>query len=198
VRVLRRDEGERVPETGAVGSVQEALVELPASVLADVWRAESLEPLARSYWRLVRRISLGAIRVAYEPDAQVVFLLSRRLPLLRFHPPEYEAGGTDGSVTWRIERGLLGASEGRGQGYLRIAVRREGPDPAGPDRELLRVVCEVRNFYPLIRGRGRFARFGAWLYAQTQLRLHALVCNAFLRSLARLELPPPPGDGRGG
>ncbi len=37
---------------------------------------------------------------------------------------------------------------------------------------------------------GRFARFGAWLYGQTQLRIHVLVCNAFLRSLARLDLPP--------
>ena len=31
---------------------------------------------------------------------------------------------------------------------------------------------------------------GAWLYGQTQLRIHVLICNGFLRSLARLDLPP--------
>ena len=36
------------------------------------------------------------------------------------------------------------------------------------------------------------ARFGAWLYSQTQLRIHILVCNAFLRSLARTRAPAPP------
>jgi hypothetical protein len=193
--VLRREEAERVPETGAVQSVQEAEVALPAERLVEVWREESLEPLARSYWRLLRRVSLGAIRVVYEPEARVVVLLSRRLPLLRFHAPEYEAGERSGSVTWRIERGLLVAPEGRGQGYLRIAVRREGPDPADAGRELLRVLCEVRNFYPWIRGRGRFARLGARVYGRTQLRIHVLVCNAFLRSLARLELPGPARRG---
>ena len=48
----------------------------------------------------------------------------------------------------------------------------------------------MKNFYPWLRGGGRFARFGAWFYGQTQLRIHVLVCNAFLRSLARLDLPP--------
>ena len=48
----------------------------------------------------------------------------------------------------------------------------------------------MRNFYPWLRGSGRFARFGAWLYSQTQLRIHVLVCNGFLRSLAALDLPP--------
>ena len=47
----------------------------------------------------------------------------------------------------------------------------------------------VRNFYPWLRGSGAFARFGAWLYAQTQLRIHVIVCNAYLRSLPRLDFP---------
>ena len=51
------------------------------------------------------------------------------------------------------------------------------------------VRLEVRNFYPWLRGSGRFARFGAWLYGQTQLRIHRLVCNAFLRSLGRRLTP---------
>ena len=62
---------------------------------------------------------------------------------------------------------------------------------ANPTLNLLKTVrVEVRNFYPWLRGSGRFARFGAWLYGQTQLRIHVIVCNGFLRSLARLNLPP--------
>ena len=37
--------------------------------------------------------------------------------------------------------------------------------------------------------RQRAARIGAWLYGQTQLRIHRLVCNAFLRSLGRRLTP---------
>ena len=51
------------------------------------------------------------------------------------------------------------------------------------------VRLEVRNFYPWLRGSERFARIGAWLYGQTQLRIHRLVCNAFLRSLGRRLTP---------
>jgi hypothetical protein len=31
---------------------------------------------------------------------------------------------------------------------------------------------------------------GTWLYSNTQLRIHVLVCRLFLRSLVRLDLPP--------
>jgi hypothetical protein len=180
--VLTREGTERVPETGAVESVQEAEVVLPRELLEQLWRPEYLERLARSYWRFLNRISLGLIRVVYESDARTIVALSRRLPLLRFRAPEYETAPDRGSVTWRIERGLLVAREGRGSGYLRILVRRASPTA-------VRVRLEVRNFYPWLRGSGRFARFGTWLYAQTQLRIHVLVCNAFLRSLARVDLP---------
>ena len=44
------------------------------------------------------------------------------------------------------------------------------------------------NFYPVIAGWGWFARVGRFLYNQTQLRIHVIVTNAFLRSLANLDL----------
>jgi hypothetical protein len=158
-------------------------VTVPADLLDALWSPEYLERLARSYWRYLNRVTLGLVRVVYGPDYRAVVLCSRRLPLLRFEAPEYETGPGSGQVTWTIERGLLVASEGRGEGFLRIGVSR-------PAEERVRVRLEVRNFYPWLRGSGRFARFGAWLYAQTQLRIHVLVCNGFLRSLARLDLPP--------
>jgi hypothetical protein len=190
VRLLRAEEGERVAEVGAVSSAQEAEVTLPTSVLERIWRPEHLERLGRAYWRHLTRATLGLIRVAYDEDSRTVALLSRRLALLRFHAPEYETAADQASVTWRIEGGLLVAAEGRDSGLLRIRVeRRPEVDRTGATTRV-RVRMEVRNFYPWLRGSGRFARFGAWLYGQTQLRIHVLVGNSFLRSLARLELPP--------
>jgi hypothetical protein len=191
VRLLGSGELERVPHTGAVASVQEARVTLPRPLLDELWRPENLERLARAYWRHVTRATLGLVRIAYERDARTAVLVSRRLPLLRFSAPEYETRAEGGQVTWRIERGLLVAREDRRQGFLRISIRRE-PEPRSPAASAeLDVRLEVRNFYPWLRGGGRFAGFGAWLYGQTQLRIHVLICQGFLRSLARLDLPPP-------
>jgi hypothetical protein len=189
VRLLGEARRVAVPESGAVDSEQRAEVELPAEALDALWRPEHLERLARAYWRYLNRISLGLIRVRYEPDSQTVVLLVRPLALLRFRAPEYETGPGAGSITWGIERGLLVAREGRGSGYLRIAVERGG-EASAEGRARLAVAIEVRNFYPWLRGSGRFARFGTWLYSQTQARIHSLVTRGFLRSLARLELPP--------
>ena len=47
------------------------------------------------------------------------------------------------------------------------------------------VTSEVVNFYPRIA-----ARISRFIYNQTQLRIHVIVTNAFLRSLADLELEP--------
>ncbi len=126
VRVLTRDGDERVPETGAVQSVQEAEVTLPAHERELLWKPETLERLARAYWAYVTRLFLRLVRVVYEPDSTTVVVLSRRLPLLRFGAPSYETAedGSGGSVTWPIERGLLVAREGRNEGQLRIRVRR--------------------------------------------------------------------------
>jgi hypothetical protein len=178
-----RDRTPVAPED-AVESTQEAIATLPEDVLAELWRPEYLERIARAYWRYLSKISLGLIRVVYAPDSRTVVLLSRRLPLLRFHAPEYETGPGYGIVTWRIDRGLLVAREGRGKGFLLIEVRKLDE----PGR--LHLSVSVQNFYPFIRGRGRFARFGSWLYGQTQVRIHRLVTFGFLRSLARLDLPP--------
>jgi len=187
LRVLQPHEHERIPTAGAVTSVQEAEVRVPDSLLERLWTPESLERLARTYWRFLSRITLSLIRVVYGDDSRTVVLLTRRLPLLRFHAPRYEGDGRRASVTWRIARGLLVAREGRGRGHLRIEVERLGE---GANPVLLRIRVEVANFYPWLRGHGRFARFGGWLYANTQMRIHVFVCRRFLRSLARLDLAP--------
>lgn len=190
VRLVRSRESERVPETGAVASVQEAEVTISRELLTELWRPEYLERLARSYWAWISRVTLSLVRVVYGPDSRAVVLLSRRLPLLRFGLPEYDTGPDHGCVTWRIRRGVLVAKAGRDSGFLRISVHRQGSGDEDAPAETVLVRLEVRNFYPLLRGSERFARFGAWLYGQTQLRIHVLICNGFLRSLAELDLPP--------
>jgi hypothetical protein len=191
-RVLDDPVEDRAAETGAVSSIQRAELELPDEAADELWRPAALERLARAYWRYLNRVSLGVLRVVYEPDARTVVLLSRRLPLLRFHAPQYETGGDQASVTWRIDRGLLVAREGRGSGHLRIVARRGDQPSAGVRR--VAVSAEVENFYPWLRGSGRFARVGMWLYSQTQMRIHVLVTRGFLRSLARLDLREPQGS----
>jgi hypothetical protein len=175
-------------EGGGVTTRQIAEVTLPRSELERIWSPEYLERLARTYWRFLTRISLGLLRVLYGPDSREVVLVGRPLRLLTFHAPEYSFDADGGSVTWRIKRGLLVAPIGRGKGFLRISVRR----PAGATGELItaRVCSEVANFYPTIRGWGWFQQIGSFIYRITQLRIHMVVTNAFLRSLARLDLAP--------
>jgi hypothetical protein len=184
-------------EDGSVASRQEADVTLPRSELDRIWTPEYLERLARTYWRFLTRVSLGLLRVLYTPGSREIVLLGRPLRLLSFHAPEYDAGADFGQVTWRIHRGLLVAPNGRDHGYLRISVRRppesllpDDPDTTADDYATIRVKSEVENFYPLLRGWGWFARIGRFLYSLTQVRIHKIVTNAFLRSLARLDLAP--------
>lgn len=181
---------ERGPVTpdGPLRSIQEAELAIEASALEDLWRPETLERLARGYWRYLNRISLGLLRVAYSGSERSIVLLTRRLALLRFRAPQYDVGQGFGRVTWPIERGVLVAAPGRGRGYLRFDVRRLEPGPGGEGRVRIRAV--VANFYPLLRGSGRFARIGSFVYSHTQLRIHVLVTRGYLRSLERGDLPP--------
>lgn len=176
---------------GAVATRQTADVSLPHSELERIWTPEYLERLARTYWRFLERVSLGLLRVLYTPHAREVVLVRRPFVLLRFRAPEYHVAADRGAVTWRIDRGLLVMPHGRGKGFLRISVSRTDDPAAGPSDEATLTVCsEVANFYPLIGGSGWFSAVGRYIYRLTQLRIHVIVTNAFLRSLARLDLVP--------
>ena len=172
------------PPGGGIGSKQVAEVTLPREELDEIWSAEHLERLARTYWRFLTRISLGLLRVLYTETSREVVLLTRPFVLLRFGTPRYDIDADGGTVTWPIDRGLLVAANGRGQGFLRLGVRRR-PAPEGDSEATVVVTSEVVNFYPRIA-----ARIGRFIYNQTQLRIHVIVTNAFLRSLANLDLEP--------
>jgi hypothetical protein len=171
---------------GSVTSRQVAAVTLPRAELDRIWNPEYLERLARTYWRFLTRISLGLLRVCYSETSREIVVLTRPFVLLRFFAPEYEIAANRGTVTWRINTGLLVAPRGRGKGYLRISVARP-PDPPGEETTAA-VTSEVANFYPMIAGWGWFSKIGRAIYRETQLRVHVLVTNGFLRSLARLDL----------
>jgi hypothetical protein len=194
VSILDPDDTVHVHRSGAVGSVQEAEIVVERDFLERIWNPDSLELLARGYWAFLRRMTLGIIRVVYAHDSRTVTAFGF-IPLLRFGTPRYETEGARGQVTWPIDRGLLVAREGRGEGHLRVSVRRCDRDGVDDDSDAeldhVRIIArvEVENFYPGLRGRGRFASIGAWFYAQTQLRIHVIVCNAYLLSLAKLDFP---------
>ena len=184
MRVLREadDSTAMDPRTGAVRSVQSAEVVLPADRIDSLWSPLYLERLARTYWRFLSRATLGLIRVHYTDRERVVCLITRRLPLLTFHAPEYEMDGSRGVVRWRIASGVLVARRGReGDGYLEIDVQRW---PGGaPASTIVHVEVEVANFFPAIA-----STIGRWFYTHTQSRIHVLVTHGFLASLARLDL----------
>jgi hypothetical protein len=196
VRIVSEPQPESEP--GApVTSRQSADVTLPRTELDRIWTPEYLERLARTYWRFLTRVSLGILRIRYTPTSREIVVFGRPLVLLRFHAPEYDATADCGTVTWRIDRGLLVAPAGRGKGFLRITVRRppeslepDDPTTTSDDFTTIRVTSEVASFYPMIRGWGWFGKIGKVLYKTTQLQIHIIVTNAFLRSLARLDLAP--------
>jgi len=190
VQIIETPHGSRA-EDGAVTTKQVAAVTMTRSELDRMWNAEYLERLARTYWSFLTRVSLGILRVLYKPDSREIVIFTRPFTLLRFHAPDYDTEPERGTVTWRIAKGLLVAPMGRSKGFLRLSVERV-PAAEGDSGRLANVVVssEVANFYPLIGGWGWFSRIGAWVYEQTQLRVHIIVTNAFLRSLARLDLMP--------
>ena len=174
------DESSLDPETGAVTSKQAADIILAASELDPLWDPEHLERAGRTYWTSMRRFTLGLMRVHYTENERSVILLIPALRLLTFRAPEYEMEPTRGIVRWRIDRGLLVSSRGRGRdGYLELDFQRYDE---GEDRVRVHVVVEVANYYPTLTGPSR--RF----YLNTQSRIHVLACNFFLRRLVRRDL----------
>jgi len=171
--------------SGAMRSVQGADLYLDAVELDRIWSPMHLERLARTYWRFLTRATLGLVRIHYTDRERFVVLAFAPLKLLTFQAPEYEMDADRGIVRWRIERGLLVASRGRGgNGYLQIDVHRYGTDDrTRPPQARLHVEVEVANFYPAIA-----SGIGRWAYNETQSRVHVIITHGFLRSLARLDL----------
>jgi len=190
-RILDLEDSTAVdPQSGAVRSVQCADMLIEQDALREIWTPAHLERLARTYWRFLKRVTLGVIHVVYSEDERSIVLLLRPFRLVSFQAPEYEMDPSRGLVRWRIASGLLVSRRGRdGRGYLQIEVTRDGAAAAragiegGSEYVLAHVEVEVANFYPSIA-----SRLSLRLYNATQSRIHVLVTRHFLRSLARLDL----------
>jgi hypothetical protein len=170
-----------IARDGAVRSAQTAELTLDPCELERLWSPKNLENLARTYWAFLSKVTLHVIRVVYGENTRAVVFLGRPLTLLRFDAPDYDLDQDHGRVRWRIRDGLLVARSGRGCGYLELDVRRQ-PSADG-SRAKLRIKVEVANFFPSIA-----VGFSTPVYEMTQSVIHVLVTNAFLRSLAKLEL----------
>jgi hypothetical protein len=189
VRILDPEGPPLIDAAGGARSVQAAEIRVTDAQLEALWSPGGLERLARTYWSFLPRISLGLIKVRYSPAARLILLVGRPLVLLSFGPPDYELDDTQGFARWPIHGGLLLSARGRpSRGALQIGIRRRGP--AGPGDQTLGVEVSVVDFVPTIAW-----LFGRRIYAATQSRIHVLVTHAFLRSLARSDLAPPPGAG---
>jgi len=189
VRLLPGD-AEPIGRSSPITAVQSAEVLLPIDTSATVNR-KVLEQAASAYWRSVTRASLGLIRVRQTPEHEVVALLARPVVLIRFHAARYELSEDGGSVTWPIEDGLLVAHRGVDRGFLRLSIERMGEGRTA-DLPTLRATMEVQGFFPSLRGRGRLAGAGTWLYGATQHRIHRVLTRGFLRSLGKLSFPTSP------
>jgi hypothetical protein len=175
-------------DDGSVTTRQEAELAVPRDVLDQLWTPENLENLARTYWTFLIRFFRGLVTIRYGTDCREIVALGF-IVLLRFHRPEYEADANRGCVTWRINKGFLVAPGGRNKGHLKICVTRLD-NLNGGDEVTVHVASEVGAFVPMLTfpGLRALSGFGRWLYKQTQLRIHVIVTQAFLRSLGNLEL----------
>ena len=166
-----------------------------ADVAPRLLTADFLGSVAAEYRRFLGRVSGGLLRTRFEPGYESLALLFSRPSLLRFRAPVYSEGPDWAELRWNIDRGLLVAAVGRNRGSLRLYLcRLPSPVDGGEERIPMLARMEVDGYYPRIRGGGRFAGIGAWLYAQTQARIHTLVMRGFLHFLARIEVPPTPSD----
>src|SRR5471030_2329579 len=87
VRIVDPEGAPTIDADGAATSVQAAELTIPADAFVRLWSAETLERLARTYWRFLERSSLGVIRVRYSKTDRAVVLLCRPFVLIGFDPP---------------------------------------------------------------------------------------------------------------
>lgn len=171
-----------VAPSGAVRSIQGADVTVTDEDFQRLWNPMHLEQLARTYWAFLTKVSFGLIQIEYTERERHVVLVRSPLRLLSFQAPEYEMDANRGIVRWRIQKGILVAPSGReGDGYLEIDVQRL--PSVLPGKSMMHVDIEVANFYPAIAH-----SLSKFLYANTQSRIHVIVCHGFLRSLAKGKL----------
>jgi hypothetical protein len=191
VRIADPDGPPRIDAAGIAHSVQAAQLTPDPAAVEAVWSLTGLDRLGQTYWRFLRRISLGLIRVIQTTDRELLVLVGRPLVLLAFGPPEYLLDANRARVRWPILGGLLASTrttDPPGAGLLQIELTQPSQPTLG--RPAVSIEVAVLDFRPAIA-----RRFGPAVYAATQARAHVAITHTFMRSLARLRLAPPTRDG---
>lgn len=160
---------QEIDVAGQTRSIQS--LDLPA------WRPtpEAAAEAGRRYWRFLRRIGLGLLRVENRSDGGVNVGLPGLL-LLGFAPPqiiEHEGGY---AAQYGIEGGAVVQRTGRGQGYLQVGL--------GANQ----VSLAVEEYYAALVGSKRNPLRVA-LYLGTQSLLHLFIARTFLGLLKRSSAP---------
>lgn len=126
--------------------------------------------LAQAYWEEIARLTLGLVR-ARPVGGGVVIALGRRIPLLRFGPPETTASESIVECRFPIEGGLLAKRSGGSLTLQQVAA---------PAPELAVV---VEGYFPrLDSGRPRGLR--TLTYHEVQERIHSLIGRRYLERMA--------------
>lgn len=161
-----------VVDDASVFSVQ--WIDLPTALSAAI----SAQDLLYRYLGYIRKCTLTLIRPVVREDGIEFRLISSRLSLISFLPPEH----AEGCATLRICGGLLVQPRQCDRGELRFGVEQLSGG--------LRISLQLSDFCPLILGGNPPSRVRFWLYRLTQAAIHRMVTVRFLSLLYR-ELAGP-------
>lgn len=158
---------ERVLETGAFESCDR--------VVFSEARVEASEAGARwlgvTYWTAVDTVTRGGVRASWTGEGGLLRLLGG-VTLLRFGPPELDAGDGLVSCRYSIEGGLLALRAG---GWVTLQQRSSG---AGHE-----VRVQVTGYLPRLAPRAGSPPWAGILYAKGQRPFHAAVSRRYFRLL---------------
>jgi hypothetical protein len=144
---------------GAVESVQRMTFPSPAVEHTSA----GAQKLGELYWRELRRVTLGLVKMTWRDDELEMRVLGRGPALLRFGRPEESIDTETVSCSYPIRGGLLARAPA---GSLRFTQQGLGP---------VAVTSAVEGFLP---------RLGV-LYAPVQSRLHVALGRRYFSRLRR-------------
>jgi hypothetical protein len=164
---------ESVEERSADGAISSAQRARFAEPVVPMGR-EGARMLSSTYWREVKRSTVGLVRVRASAEGVVLLLAVGGPALLRFGPAAVSAGPRAVTCTHPIVGGLLAR---RPCGLIRFEQRTQ-------DGGVL-VVSAISGFHPTLAARPGAPAWTGELYKRVQSRLHVAVGRRFFEHLAR-------------
>src|SRR5579859_302597 len=154
---------------GSVCSLQRLRLERPVVPFS----IDGARELGRSYWSVVERSTLGAVRQQERADRVELRLFGWGPVFLRFGEPRLEADVSRAACHYPIEGGLLARRPG---GWLSFEQVR------GDDLELRSTIA---GFHPRLAVNPTGRHWRDALYKQVQSRIHEAIGRRYLSSLRK-------------